>query len=89
MVKRSRLEIIKDILGIIRSNHGSIKYTPLLRKSNISSSRFKEYYQDLISKDFIEVKNYGKDKSVCLTEKGSRFLEKYRAIVNFIDEFEL
>ena len=87
MVKRNRLEIIRDILKIIQDNH-NIKYTPLLRRANISSSRFKEYYLELIEKEFIK-KITGKNKPVILTEKGKKYLEKYQTIINFIDEFEL
>ncbi len=87
MAKRNKLEIIRDILKIIQESH-SIKPTPLLRRSNISSSRFKEYYSDLLEKEFIR-ETYGKNKEISLTEKGCRYLEKYSAIVDFIDEFEL
>jgi len=89
MAKRAKLEIIKDILEIVKTNHNSIKPTPLLRKSNISSSRFKEYFNDLMRKQFIEEKIHKKDKLISLTEKGYKFLEKYKTIINFIDEFEL
>ena len=87
MAKRNKLEIIKDILKIIQDNH-SIKPTPLLRRSNISSSRFKEYYLDLLEKEFIK-ETHGKNKKIILTKKGHRYLEKYSTIINFIDEFEL
>ena len=87
MVKRNKLEIIKDILKIIQENR-SIKPTPLLRKSNLSSSRFKEYYLELLKKEFIK-ETYGKNKKITLTEKGCRYLKKYSTIINFIDEFEL
>lgn len=89
MSKRNKLEIIKDILEIIKSNRNSIKPTPLLRRTNISSSRFKNYFLELIEKDFIREVN-GKDgKRIMLKEKGFRFLERYRTIIQFIDEFEL
>jgi len=87
MTKRNRLEIIKDILRIIKENH-SIRPTPLLRKSNLSSSRFKKYHSELINKKFIE-ETYGKNKKIKLTEKGQKYLEKYLTIISFIDEFEL
>ena len=87
MAKRNKLEIIRDILKIIQDNR-SIKPTPLLRRSNISSSRFKEYYSELLEKEFIK-ETYGKNKQITLAEKGKRYLEKYSAIINFIDEFEL
>ena len=89
MAKRGKLEIIKDILTIIHLNHNSMKPTPLLRQSNISTSRFKEYFNELLEKKFIkEVSNKNK-KSISLTDKGFKFLEKYKTIINFIDEFEL
>jgi predicted transcriptional regulator len=89
MAKRNKLEIIKDILTIIQSSHNSIKPTPLLRQSNISSSRFKEYFSELLDKKFVKEINHKESKYISLTERGSRFLEKYKTIINFIDEFEL
>jgi predicted transcriptional regulator len=90
MKKRGRLEIIKDILRIIQENKISIKQTPLLRKSNISSSKFKEYFNELLEKGFIrQTKNNSGDRTLSLTQKGFDFLEKYKTIINFIEEFEL
>jgi len=89
MAKRGKLEIIRDILGIVQ-NSNSIKPTPLLRQSNISSSRFKEYFSEMIDKKFIKsVRGNRDEKLIVLTEKGNKFLEKYKTIVNFIEEFEL
>lgn len=88
-MKRNRLEIIRDILKIIQTNN-SIKQTPLLRKSNISSSKFKEYFLELLEKGFVvESKNKYQEKVISLTEKGFKFLEQYKTIVNFIEEFNL
>lgn len=88
--KRDRLEVVSDILKIIRSNHNSIRPTPLLRYSNLSSQSFSEYYRELMEKGFItEVADKNGHKYVTLTDKGFKFLEKYRLIMGFIDEFEL
>lgn len=89
MAKRGKLEIVKDILSIVHGNNNSIRITPLLRKSNISSARFKEYYSELIRKQFIKENNHHGSKFVSVTEKGYRFLEKYRTMINFIEEFDL
>jgi len=90
MKKRGRLEIIKDILKNIQDNKNSIRQTPLLRKSNISSSKAKEYFAELLEKEFIkEAKSSSGEKRISLTQKGFDFLEKYKTIINFIDEFEL
>jgi len=86
-MKRNKLEIIKDILDIINS-HRKIKPTPLLRKSNLSSARFKEYYKELINKKLIK-KITTDGKEIVLTENGYRYIEKYKDIIGFIEEFEL
>ena len=89
MNKRGKLEIMKDILQIIQINN-SIKPTPLQRKSNISSLRFKSYYKELLEKNLIrEIINSKNEKSIILTDKGFKFLSKYNTIINFIQEFEL
>ncbi|MBU0628463.1 MAG: hypothetical protein KKC75_04690 [Nanoarchaeota archaeon] len=88
--KRERLEVIYDFLKIIQDNHNSIKPTPLLRKSNLSSQSFSEYFEELLSKELIkEMKNGKGRKYITLTDKGFRYLEKYKYILGFIDEFEL
>ena len=90
MRKRDRLGVIYDILRIIRDNQNSIKPTPLLRYSNLSSQSFTEYYKELLSKGLVkEVKDKKGKKFVTLTDKGFKFLEKYKLILGFIDEFEL
>jgi len=90
MAKRGKLDIMKDILKTVQDNHNSIKPTPLMRKSNASSSRFKEYFSELIEKEFVkEITNNKGEKFVSLTDKGFKFLEKYRTIIDFIEEFKL
>ena len=88
MAKRNKLEVTKDILKLVQENH-KIKPTPLLRKSKLSSNRFKEYYNELIKKRLIIKILENKNHYIKLTEKGTRFLERYKTIINFIEEFEL
>lgn len=88
--KRDRLEVIYDILKIIRDHNNSIKPTPLLRYSNLSSQRFSGYQKELFDKEFIkEILDKKGRKHITLTDKGFKFLEKYQVILGFIDEFEL
>jgi predicted transcriptional regulator len=90
MKKRGRLEIIKDILKTIQENRNSIRQTPLLRKSNVSTSKFKEYFNELLEKGLVrEIRGYSGEKTIALTQKGFNFLERYKTIVSFIEEFEL
>jgi len=88
--KRNRMEIIYDILDIIRDHNNSIKPTPLLRFSNMSSQRFAEYYDELLEKGFIREETDKKGrKFITLTDKGFNFLRKYQSIMGFVEEFGL
>ena len=88
--KRDRLEVIHDILEVIKEKNNSIKPTPLLRFSNLSSQRFNEYMTELYEKELVKelVDKKGR-KYITLTDKGFKYLERYQVIVGFIDEFEL
>lgn len=84
------MEVIFDILKIIMDNHNSIRTTPLLRYSNLSSSSFNDYFTKLIEKRFVKVISSSDGKKyVTLTDKGFTYIEKYEAFRGFIGEFEL
>ncbi|PLW79758.1 hypothetical protein C0585_06010 [Candidatus Woesearchaeota archaeon] len=88
--KRDRLEVIHDILRIISEKNNSVKPTPLLRYSNLSSQRFTEYYHELLDKELIrEIIDKKGKKFISLTDKGFKYLEKYKMIIGFVEEFEL
>ena len=88
--KRNRLEVIYDILCIIRDHSNSIKPTPLLRYSNLSSNSFSDYYKELLSKDFVrEITDRKGRKYISLTDTGFNYIEKYKLILGFINEFDL
>ena len=88
--KRDRLEVIYDILSLIREKNNSIKPTPLLRFSNLSSQSFNEYISELLEKKFVkEIFDKKEKKFYSLGDKGFKYLEKYEVITGFIDDFEL
>ena len=87
--KRERLEVIKDVLNTIRENR-QIKPTRLLYASNLSPQMFKEYVNELLNKKFIKLETDEKEKKFfSLTKKGQDFLQEYRVIENFIENFGL
>ncbi len=87
--KRERLDVIKDILNAIKDNR-KIKPTRLLYASNLSPQMFKDYINELISKDFIKLDIDEKEKKTfSLTQKGYEFLEEYKIIENFVENFGL
>jgi len=87
--KRERLEVIRDILNAIRNNR-NIKPTRLLYASNLSPQMFKDYVDELLNKGFVvlEVDDKGK-KFFKLKTRGNDFLEEYRVIENFVENFGL
>ena len=88
--KRDRLELIHDILKIIQNKNNSIRPTPLKQHSNLSSQRFSEYIKELLDKEFIrEMVDKKGNKYITLTDKGFMYLEKYKMILGFIDDFNL
>lgn len=76
--KRNRMELIHSILLIIREHKNSIKPTPLLRYSNLSSQRFIEYINELLEKGFInEIVDKDGHKFYSLADRGLKFLDRY------------
>ncbi len=89
-IKRDKLRVIYDLLKIIKDHHNSIKPTPLLRYSNLSSQRFPEYISELLEKGFIkEILDKNSRKFYTLTDKGFEYLAKYETIAGFISDFNL
>lgn len=87
--KRERLEVIRDILKVIQ-NSRRIKPTRLLYASNLSPQMFKDYVDELIKKKFIQSEDDGRGKKTFfLTRKGNEFLQEYRVIENFVENFGL
>ena len=91
--KRNRLEIVRDILAVVKDKSGRIKPTHILYKSNLSHQMMDEYLQELISKEFIveHLTSGGKvrGKTYSITNKGLTFLDKYRMIIDFTESFGL
>ena len=88
--KRGRLEVIFTILKTVSEHHNSIKPTRLLRSANLSSKSFSDYYSELTAKNFVkEIPAENGGRYVTLTDKGFNYLEKYKLITGFINEFEL
>jgi predicted transcriptional regulator len=87
--KRERLEVIKDILESVREGR-KIKPTRLLYASNLSPQMFKEYIDELLKKGFLRLESdENEKKTFSLTKRGYEFLQEYKVIENFIENFGL
>ena len=88
--KRDRLEIIKDILEILRDKGEKVKPTHIMYKANLSHVMLKEYTQELVKKKLIEEKQTKKGKKrFVLTQKGFNYLKDYSIIRGFVDSYGL
>lgn len=87
--KRNRLEIIHDILKVIRDRNGRIKPTHILYKSNLSHQMMEEYMTELKEKDFIKEIKKENSKTYLITEKGLKYLNEFDMIRNFATSFGL
>jgi predicted transcriptional regulator len=82
--KRSRSDIIGDMLTSIQQKGGEIKPTHLMYRSNLSHTQMVSYLEELVNKSFVQKirkKNY---EYIILTDKGYEFLHK----LNEMREFE-
>ena len=87
--KRDRLQVIYDILEVIRDKGENIKPTHILYKSNLSHQMMQQYLGELIKKGFILEREREKGKTYSLTEKGFNYLREYQQITKFVESFGL
>lgn len=93
--RRSRLELIYDILLAIQNKGGTIKPTHLMYKSNLSHKLLNSYLDELIGKELVVIeeiqhkKRQSPSKVILLTDKGSGFLAEFRRMREFTDAFGL
>ena len=87
--KRTRLEVMHDILEVVKGRNGKIKPTHILYKSNLSYQMMEEYLKELMGKGFLlEIKNK-ESRTYALTDKGFQFLQQYSMVKDFTSSFGL
>ena len=87
MKKRTRIEIIYDILSAIKKSKGEIKLTHLIYKSNLSHKVLKEFLKELIIKQLLINVKFKNQKSFTLTEKGHNFIKDYSKMKEFLKSY--
>ncbi len=85
--KRSRIDIIHDIILSIQRKGGKIKPTHLMYKANLSYNQMNQYLEELIEKDIIRKVTEKRSNYFIITEKGYNFAEKILEMRNFEKTF--
>jgi len=90
--KRSRTDLIADILRIIQDKKTGIKPTHLMYKANLSHATMKGYLENLKSNKLIEEieiqeKKHKIKKLIKITQKGINFSINYQKMKEFEKTF--
>jgi len=89
MARRSRLDIIADMLLSMRDRGGEIKPTHLMYKSNLSHSLMKSYLEELLEKEMVDKIQRKPNEYIIITDKGLNFLKKWGEMKEFERTFGL
>ncbi len=85
--RRSKHQIIYDILNLISQKGGKVKPTHILYGGNLSHDRLKKYLQELIDAGFIEKIDEKGKTFYQLAEKGYKFMEEFKKIEEMTSAF--
>jgi len=85
--RRTKADILFDILRIVQQNQGKTKTTRILYGANLSYSRLKKYLDYLIQNGFLEKTQSDRSTFFLITEKGLDFINQFRKIKRFSEAF--
>ena len=87
--KRSRTDIIHDIIMSIQRKNGRIKPTHLMYKANLSYKQMSSYLEELMEKELISKTTEKRSTYFIITEKGYNFAQQIMEMKKFEKTFGL
>ena len=87
--KRSRIDIIADMLSTIQEKGGRIKPTHLMYKANLSHKLMTSYLEELMSKELVQEITEKQYRYLTITDEGYKFIEKFKQMKDFKESFGL
>jgi len=88
-MKRSKLDIVYDMLRAIEDKGGKIIPTHLLYKSNLSHQRMKLYLDELKQRNLIAETHFKDKLHYMLTDEGRKFIQNFKQMKQFTEAFGL
>jgi predicted transcriptional regulator len=87
--RRSRIDIIGDMLLAIQDKGGKIKPTHLMYKANLSHNLLHSYLEELVEKEMVKEMKLDDYKYLIITDKGIEFIQNIKKMKEFQKAFGL
>jgi len=83
---RNEIQVIVDFLKCVQEADSESQVSFILRKANITYSKYKEISEYLISNGMMEVLEDGEKQILRLTNKGANFIRDYEKFIKLIED---
>ncbi len=88
--RRTKIDIINDMLKSIQEKGGRIKPTHLMYKANLSHKLLNTYIDELVGKEMINrVEGKSGNQYIIISDKGIEFVNHFRKMKEFQETFGL
>jgi|GEM_PF-1476317 Predicted transcriptional regulator len=83
---RNEIQVIVDFLKCVQEADSESQVSFIMRKVNITHSKYKEISEYLISNGMMEMVENGEKKILRLTSKGANFIRDYERFKKIIED---
>jgi len=83
---RNEIQVIVDFLKCVQEADSESQVSFIMRKVNITHSKYKEISEYLISNGMMEVVEDGEKEILRLTNKGVNFIRDYEKFIKLIED---